>query len=233
MNERGKKLLFHIVSEYIKTANPVGSKAIAEHLRFNVSPATIRNEMVELEAEGYIYQPHTSAGRVPTEKGYQFYIKNFLDDGVLSKKKQAALELTLKDTESFDAQAFKLLARQIAELAQLAVFIGFSIDDFYYTGLSNLLNQPEFAQHQTIYNLSKIIDHFDQVVTILQRQLTEDITILIGSQNPFGNNCAAVIMTYNGPAEKGLLGIIGPARMDYQTNVRLLKYTQQLINEIL
>ena len=80
MNERRQNLLDIIITHYTKTAQPVGSKLIAEISDFDLSPATIRNDMAELEAGGYIFQPHTSACRGPTEKGYQFYACNFLKD---------------------------------------------------------------------------------------------------------------------------------------------------------
>src|SRR4030043_1192300 len=79
MNERQKKLLNLIINEHINPAEPVGSGILVEKTGLEVSPATVRNEMADLEKEGFIYQPHTSAGRVPTEKGYQFFVDNFVE----------------------------------------------------------------------------------------------------------------------------------------------------------
>ena len=73
-SERMKKVLGAVVEGYIGTAEPVGSKVIAKNLNFNLSSATIRNIMSDLEESGLLYQPHTSAGRVPTEKGFRFYV---------------------------------------------------------------------------------------------------------------------------------------------------------------
>ena len=78
MDERKNKLLKYIVDEYVDSAEPVGSSLIVDKYELNVSPATVRNDMMELENDGYIYQPHTSAGRIPTENGYRFYVDNFL-----------------------------------------------------------------------------------------------------------------------------------------------------------
>ena len=78
MEERQQKLLKIIVKEYIKTAEPISSGLLVQKFRLPYSPATVRAELVKLEEEGYIHQPHTSAGRVPTEKAYQFYVENFL-----------------------------------------------------------------------------------------------------------------------------------------------------------
>lgn len=77
MLDRKHKLLNSIIDEYIASAEPVGSGLLVEKYSLKVSPATVRNEMMELEKEDYIYQPYTSAGRVPTEKGYKFYVDNY------------------------------------------------------------------------------------------------------------------------------------------------------------
>lgn len=74
LDERKANILRAVVEEYIETAQPVGSTHVARAVRVNVSPATVRNDMASLEQEGYLYQPHTSAGRVPTEKGYRFFV---------------------------------------------------------------------------------------------------------------------------------------------------------------
>ncbi|MBU0964515.1 heat-inducible transcriptional repressor HrcA, partial [Patescibacteria group bacterium] len=77
MKDRKNALLSAIINEHIETGNTVASKTIVDNHDFKLSPATIRNEMVCLEKEGYIYQPHTSAGRIPTEKGWKLFIDNF------------------------------------------------------------------------------------------------------------------------------------------------------------
>src|SRR3989338_6425264 len=91
ISQRQQELLNFIISHYVKTAEPVGSNTIAGKGGFDLSPATIRNEMAALEDAGYITQPHTSAGRVPTEKGYHFYIATTSDLGPLPKRDQEHL----------------------------------------------------------------------------------------------------------------------------------------------
>lgn len=81
MTDRTKLILNTIIKEHIKTGAPVGSSVLVEKYQLDVSPATVRNEMAELESEGYIAQPYTSAGRVPTEQAFNLYIEN------LSEKK--------------------------------------------------------------------------------------------------------------------------------------------------
>ena len=80
LKERQQEVLRIIISTYVKTVNPVGSRTIARHYRNELSPATIRNEMHDLEERDYIRQPHTSAGRVPTDKGYRYYVDHLLSE---------------------------------------------------------------------------------------------------------------------------------------------------------
>ena len=74
LNEREQFILRTVVKEYVKKAVPVGSSLISEKFKQEISPATIRNDMQELEEKGYLFQPHTSAGRIPTDLGYRFYV---------------------------------------------------------------------------------------------------------------------------------------------------------------
>ena len=231
MNQRQQALLQNITWQYIKTASPVSSKLITEDGGFGLSSATIRNEMAELEDAGYICHPHTSAGRVPTEKGYQFYVENFLKPSLPTKKQQDNLEKSL-EAKKFETQSVKSLAKNVEEFSDGAVFVAFAKNDFYYTGLSNLFGQPEFAQHQLIYNLSQVIDHLDQVITKIFSTLNAEVNVAVGSKNQFARDCSAVIAKYQNQKQTGLIGILGPMRMDYQNNFNLIKYSQELINSL-
>lgn len=232
MNNRQQDLFKTIASQYIKTAVPVSSKYITEFGKFELSSATIRNEMAELEQEGYIYHPHTSAGRVPTEKGYQYFVENFLKDLKLGKKEQSLLDSIIESFQEFEPRVAKDLAKGIAEFSNGAVFVAFSDRDFYYTGLSNLFSQPEFEQHQLVYHLSQVMDHLDNVVAEIFDDIDADVEIYVGGQNPFGQDCSSVIIKYKNKKDLGLLGILGPTRMDYESNVGLIKYCQELINSL-
>jgi len=232
MNPRQQDLFKIITSQYIKTVIPVSSKYITESGKFRLSSATIRNEMAGLEQEGYIYHPHTSAGRVPTEKGYQFFVANFLKDLKLGQKEQTMLDSIMASFKKFEPQLPKELAKGIAEFSNGAVFVAFSDRDFYYTGLSNLFSQPEFEQHQLVYSLSQVIDHLDRIVNKIFNNIESDVEIYIGSQNPFSRDCSLVITKYKAKKDVGLLGILGPTRMDYESNASLVKYSQTLINNL-
>jgi len=228
MNDRQQALLRTIVTDYIRTAQPVGSQLIAETGRFKLSPATIRNEMVELESSGYLRQPHTSAGRVPTAKGYQFYVDHFLQAEPVSRSQERQLTAAVTAADRGEPDQLKALAKAVADLADNAVFVGFSASNLYYTGLSNLFSQPEFVEHDLVRNLSEVIDHLDRVVDEIFSVINQ-VDVMIGDRNPFGHDCSAIVAKYQTANSEGLLGIIGPIRMDYQNNLRLIRYSLTLV----
>ena len=101
---RQKSILNAIVESYVDSAAPVGSRAIAQRFRNSISPATIRNVMADLEEKGLIMQPYTSAGRVPTDKGYRFYVDSLLELKHLTKEEIGKIQEIIKR----DWQALKL-----------------------------------------------------------------------------------------------------------------------------
>jgi heat-inducible transcriptional repressor len=104
-----------IVEDYVRTREPVGSKALVERHSLGVSPATIRNDMASLEEEGYIAQPHTSAGRVPTDKGYRLFVDRLSEVKPLSSAERTAIQSLLDGALDLD----DVVDRTVRLLAQL------------------------------------------------------------------------------------------------------------------
>jgi len=138
MNERQENLLKDIIVEFYHTAQPVGSSLLVQKYYSNLSSATIRNEMAVLEQEGYIIQPYTSAGRIPSEKGYDYYLNNLIQEEKLISSKRSVIDKALEILESRDK--IKSLAKAIAAISEEAVFVAFDRNDFYYTGISNIFS---------------------------------------------------------------------------------------------
>ena len=115
LNERKLDVLRAIVQDYVSTREPVGSKALVERHNLGVSPATIRNEMAALEDEGYIHQPHTSAGRVPTDKGYRLFVDRLSQVKPLSAAERRAIHRFLDGAVDLD----DVVARTVRLLAQI------------------------------------------------------------------------------------------------------------------
>src|SRR3984893_13120688 len=100
LEERSPEILRLIIRSYVTSGEPVGSRTLAKSMAWSLSPATIRNIMSDLEAEGYLAQPHTSAGRIPSEKGYRFYVDNLTDSGRLSKSDERYISRMMAESES-------------------------------------------------------------------------------------------------------------------------------------
>jgi heat-inducible transcriptional repressor len=220
MDDRKQEILDIIIKEHIKTGAPVGSSIVVDRYRLDISSATVRNEMASLENDGYIAQPHTSAGRVPTEIAYRLYLDN-LKEKKINSQNAKVLDQNLGKA---DEDSFKKTAKELARLSGNAVFWAIHKNNLYYTGISNLLTQPEFAQTNLILDISAVIDRVDEIISEIFEAIKEEPEILIGSNNPFGNFCSTILVKYKKDDNIGLFGILGPMRMDYENNLALVNY---------
>jgi heat-inducible transcriptional repressor len=233
LTERKSNLFNTIIQEHIKIAHPIGSETVVDKYKFDISPATIRNEMMELEKEGFLYQPYTSAGRVPTEKGWRFYLDNFLKEAKIKKKDQEILAKLLSFGQKSSEEVLKSLAKGLAELSKESVIVGFSPENIYYTGLTHLFSKPEFSKLDLVCHLSEVVDHLDEVINKLFDKIDFKTKVLIGKENPFGEECGVILTKYKIKNEnEGMLGILGPIRQHYQNNIALLKYSQELLSKV-
>lgn len=222
MDERLAKLFQHTVDEYIRTGEPVGSSALVTRYRLDVSPATVRNWFAELDEEGLLTQAHTSGGRLPTERGFKLYIERFVAPRPASKRER---EVMGRVVETKDARSIKLLARTLSDLSGLAAFVGFRSRDTFYTGLSQLFGQPEFQNWQHVVSLSDVLDHLDEALEELGRERFTPPQIKLGSTCPFGPVCGTVLLS----TPDGILGLLGPVRMDYQHALSLMLGAEEVL----
>lgn len=227
MNERQSTIFTIIVREYIQTATPVSSQQVLNSSNLNISSATVRNDMVELEKQGLVIQPHTSAGRIPTEVGYQVFVENHLSQNHLPKKYVIAMQNYLADAEA--EYTLKFLAKGLASISGLLVFVAFKPNDIYYTGLSQLLSQPEFVTYDRVYDISKVVDHLDDVIHGIFHKISDDVDVFIGKDNPFSPDTSVLISKYTNGNETGIFGFMGPMRMDYDKHIALLRYAQEVL----
>lgn len=223
ISDRKKNLLSIIIQEYLQTAAPVSSGVLVKKYKLAFSPATVRNEMMELEEEGFIYQPHTSAGRVPTELAYHLFLTELLDSKEVKSLKDAEQKI-LETLFSHEENDYKKTAKAIAELSQSAVFWAFHKNNLYYTGLSNLFSQPEFKQLDAVCDFSTVIDRLEEIIEEIFEDLPSGKKFLIGQENPFGNFLSTALLKYKDNKKTGVFGIISPMRTDYEKNLALLEF---------
>lgn len=219
MEERKKLILEIIIKEHITTGCPVPSSVVVEKYHLPVSSATVRNDMAELEADGWIVQPYTSAGRIPTAKAYEQYSQEIKEQDI-SKKEAEKLIINEPDNELIGKQ----VAKELAQLSGLAVVWAFHKYNVYYTGISNLLQQPEFHQPQLVYDISAIMDRIDDIVGEVFDKIEFTPQIMIGEASPFGVFSSAIMSRFQAKDRVGLIGLIGPVRMDYGLNKARIDY---------
>lgn len=224
MTNRQSQFLKDLIERYTVKAEPVASSLLAE--KSGVSSATVRNEMAALEEDGFILQPHTSAGRIPTVKGYKHYLENFLKPTKPSANQKKKIEGLLKSD-----RPIKSIAKELAEMTDNAVLVALANNDFYYTGLSKLFAQPEFCQHQEVINISSVLDALDNVLEDLYDTVEDQVKILVGEENPFSPQCSLLVSSAKlSKNDKGVMAVLGPVRMNYNKNVGLLDYSKMILN---
>ena len=252
---RQRKILCQIIEEYAETASPVGSVTMAK--LFDVSPATIRSEMVRLEALGLIAQPHTSAGRVPTDAGYRFYVNNLddfstIDDDNLRQNTEKVVANEAGHI-SFDGRLERemhALMRRVASQSQADAAIRGAVDilveltgnlglatigsQLYLAGISRLFRQPEFMDTRRVQAVAKLLDNLEP--WLRETAPGEALNIFIGQENPIGKNSevSLIISKFRSPfSDRSYIGTLGPTRQNYSRVMSLVKYTGSLLEEAL
>lgn len=226
MDTRKEQLLKLVIQNHISTAEPIGSKFLVSESNLDWSEATVRNELRALEEEGFLTHPHTSAGRVPTEKGYRYFVDTLDKENIkLSKKDQAALEKVWKKEEDSE-MSLKNLAKGLAELSEEAVLLAFSPNKVYYTGLSNLFNKPEFTEMSLVADISSMFDHCEECLDEFFDQVAVEPKCFIGQEHNFGRLLSVVSFRFG---ENSLLALLGLQRMDYKRNWGLMNKIKAII----
>jgi len=234
MNERQQQILSTIIEEYTQTAVPVGSQILREKYHFDVSSATIRNDMVQLEEEGYLYQPHVSAGRIPTDKGYRYFVEEIMSEKELTHDEQRDLQREFLKLKAQNTRLTRTTAKLLGHLSgNLAVSGIIEKDEFADFGIRELMDQPEFRELDEMCRLAEVLDYVDERFDALVADLKDDETkIFIGKENPIEeiSGCSMVVSPYRTKTgEKGILALIGPKRMQYAKNKSLIEYVKKML----
>lgn len=235
--DRRLSILNAIIKEFIETAEPVGSQTIVMSYHFSVSPATIRNDMANLEEEGLLFQPHISAGRVPTDTGYRLYVDELADFEVAERQAEKALEKVLQEYSVQKAR--EKIYDAVRILAQATGNASFAtLPDnrrTFYLGLSNVLRQPEFSKDpMRASQVVEVLEDTDNFVeTLRQLDMGKDVKIFIGKENilPQIQSCAVVVGSYKFEGFSGFFGVLGPTRMKYPFNHAMVRKVRELLQQ--
>ncbi|MFA5143769.1 MAG: HTH domain-containing protein [Candidatus Omnitrophota bacterium] len=234
--KRQEGVLALIVKRYVETAEPVGSRFIAKQL--SLSSATIRNVMSDLEESGYIMHPHTSAGRIPTDKGYRYYIESLMHvknlNDTLAKSVKAEYASARRDLE-------EVLGRTSHLISNLTHYVGLSLfseyQKLYLDGTSHIVEQPEFKDFKKLYCILRLLEEKQDILDLLANDVeTDRLTIHMGKENHsnYLSDCSIVTRGYKVKGKvSGRVGVIGPKRMVYEKVIPTVEYLADAVTELL
>ena len=232
---RQAMLLSGMIAEYIRTGRPVGSEYLTDALGLEVSPATVRHDLRNLEEEGYITQPHTSAGRIPTDKGYRFYVNNLVAQDI-GRRQEQQIEKQLEAMNTEYGRTSRATAKLLSQLAHCLVISGWiKAKDIQEAGLSQMLQTSGQEKNEALSELTRILEHVDQYLQTLsqQHEANHGTSIYIGSENPLYDavHTSALVRTVGTPeGETIVLLVVGPKRMPYQRNIALLNSVASILH---
>lgn len=233
ISARQKDILDKIITEYISSANPISSQLLEKKYKFKVCPATIRNEMQALTKVGYLIQPHTSAGRIPTDKAYRLFVDELLNAGLFGQ-----IDFTMDNWFEKEIKApIKLIQALTKNLADFSSNLALTclLEDkiFWKEGWETIAQKPESKQSKFISDFSQLLKNFEQEIEELH--LNSKIKIYIGKENPFSRtkDFSIMVSQCQFPEKKqGILAILGPKRMDYNKNIGLINLGKTLLEEL-
>lgn len=224
--DRRLEILRAIVDEYVQTQEPVGSKVIAEKNSLGISPATIRNEMAVLEEEGLITQPHTSAGRIPTDLGYRLFVDKLATVKPLSNAERRAIETFLQEANDLD-ELLKRSAKLLADITKQVAVVQYPIfgdsqgrEKMAISGTAHLARSgDDFGT-----TLSPILEALEEQVVLLRllNDAHPTVQVRIGHEQAEANLQSTSLVTVGygiDSAPMGALGVLGPTRMDYAASI--------------
>jgi len=226
LTQRQQTILEVIIQEYIRGAEPVSSQLLEKEYDFGIKGAMIRREMQELCDLGYLFQPHTSAGRVPTEKGYRFYV-----DKLLSKELTEDEEDSFKfgfldeiDKETDPLRMFHLLTKKVALLvSSFALGYMSDMDIIWKEGWEEILREPEFQSSEPLLKFVAMLENLERQLGRIK--LKDGIKVYIGSENPFARTeDFSIVLTscMISDRQKGIIAVVGPTRMQYNRIIKAL-----------
>lgn len=235
MTDRQTAILAAIIEQYAEVAAPVGSVTLAK--LFGVSSATIRSEMARLEHMGLIAQPHTSAGRIPTDRGYRSYVNAITEaeaDGVLQLDRGTrAIEARVS---THGDRADRAIRSAVDSLVDLTQNLGLATigDQLYMSGIGNLFSQPEFMQGNHTQAVARLLDNLEP--WLREAAPNEPLNVYIGAENPIGKTSGAslIISRFRSPySDRSYIGVLGPTRQSYGKVMRLVRHAGAMLEEVL
>ena len=234
MQARKDRILAIVVNQYIKTVSPVGSQLITDEYRLDVSPATVRNILAELEEEGYLTHPHTSAGRMPTAKGYRYYVDHLMNEIQLLEEEKRRIQTEYKRYMNQLELLMEKTSEVISDITHYTSIISIDGSDHKVIckGTSYVVDYPETTDILKIRAILRILEEKERLMKLINRDIENKINIYIGSELTFKemDSCSLAVSSFESNGVSGRIAVLGPTRMQYERVVSALDYISRMLS---
>jgi len=235
LSPRQIQILRAVIEEFIKSAEPVGSDTIDRRFSIGVSPATIRNEMVQLTKQGYLNKSHSSSGRIPTPQALKLYVNELMKE----KELTVADEVAAKEQVWKNRRELNHLLRQIAVvMAQRTHALGISMvddDELYHAGYANLLAMPEFADINVMKKVLEMIEELRMLEQLFSFGANENqVQVIYGQElgNKYLTHVGIIHTSFEVAGHQCRVAVVGSNRFDYPYVIPFMKYVRELVKEL-
>jgi transcriptional regulator of heat shock response len=225
MNERTAQILEAVVQEFIKHGEPISSGFLYDHYEFGIKPAMIRLELDELEEQGYLEQPHTSAGRIPTNRGFEFFAERMLGAQAGQQQRAAMENKRSAFHEMLEEQAWPDLINELSvQLGALSIVADLAREAVYKAGLERLVDQLDWRDANGIRSVIHDFMDMDERLPQAAPKVGDDgPKIFIGKKSPLtrSEQLSVIGGNYSAGGERISIFVIGPKRMDYKKVINI------------
>lgn len=245
LRPRQREILYAVIREYIRSARPVSSAALVERYHMDLSTATVRNEFADLEELGLLTHPHTSAGRVPTDLGYRFFVEALMGEPELGPDEQVTLSHQFRQAAADATEWLRLAASALARVTAEAALATYDrvlepaevtwTREIHYEGIDRILAQPEFAAGERVREIVALLADRALLARVLPATLDEgQVAVTIGSENTLEplRSFSLVVGRYGAAGPLGYVGVVGPRRMDYRRTIAAVRYVGALMSDL-
>lgn len=234
LSERQKALLRMIIEEFVSSAEPISSSHLTNKYRLNVSAATIRNEMAHLIRQGFLDQPHISAGRIPTPLGYRYYIQNLMTEDSLPVLKEVSMKQNVWNSRYEFDKLLRSAASSLSDATHLLSIVSTDDGRVYSSGVVNILDHAEFFDIEVSKAVFNMLDNYTLLADILSKRNTANTCVILGEE--FERETlypvSAVAKSFTAGNKKGNLIVIGPSRMPYKEVIPAIRYMSGILEEL-
>jgi heat-inducible transcriptional repressor len=227
LTKRQEEILSNLIKDYVELATPISSELFEKRHKIGISPPTIRLEFQKLTKEGFLEKPHISAGRIPTDKAYRYFVNNLLEEKIFE------IEKLINERIGEELKLLQNLTKELAQISRSLIFGYLEKEGMIFKeGWEEVLKEPEFFNKECVFRFLDFLEEFEREVRELK--LNSEIKIYIGKENPFkkGKDFALIISRCKVLKTDGIFALCGPKRMDYNKNIGLMKSVKRYFDKI-